>query len=121
MEETKIASDGTEKHKHPISRKKARVMVDCVGFCRMLRKRKMFPNIEEISHIAIENTALSMVVSEEWRRAYLSQDGWLIKLGYIEQLDEKHYGETYYRLTGKDIDQKEQARAEYVRLCSGSS
>ena len=120
MTETKAVSDEIREHEHSMSREEARMMVDCVNFCEVLRRRKIFPDMDEISRTEIDVAALSIVASKEWQQAYLSQNGWLFKLGYIKQLDEKHYGETYYRLTGKDINQKEQARAEYIRLCSSS-
>lgn len=104
MTETKTVPDEI-----PISREEARVIVDCVNFCAALRRQKIFPDVYEIQHIEITNTALNLVKSEEWRQAYLSQDGWLFKLGYIERLDETYHGEALFHLTGKDLAQEEQA------------
>ena len=55
-------------------------MVNNVDFCRMLREKMIFPELNEISHTAIKNAISELGISEE----YLPR---LLKLGYIEQLN----------------------------------
>lgn len=100
-----------EDNKRQMPSKEAWEIINMVDFCRVLRKKMIFPELNEISHTAIKDAISEFGISEE----YLPRS---LELGYIEQLDERS-GEIYYKITGKDITQKEQAHTEYVRLCSG--
>ncbi len=90
----------------------ARELVTCVQFCDVLRRQKVFPDMDEISSTAI-NIAADAMVSEDVRQKYLPPTGCLIEFEYLEKL-----GGGYYKLTGKDIGQKDFAHTEWIRLAT---